>query len=75
MNWNSTQGDWERIKNDLKDRWDKLTDDDLEGIDGQRARLAARLRELYGLSEDHAEAELRDWERHREPLLPGGSVN
>jgi uncharacterized protein YjbJ (UPF0337 family) len=75
MNWKSIEGDWERIKADLQDRWDKLTADDLEAIDGQRARLAGRLRELYGLTEERAEAELRDWERHHEPVVPGGSAN
>jgi uncharacterized protein YjbJ (UPF0337 family) len=75
MNWKSMEGGWERIKADIKGHWDKLTDHDLEGIDGQRARLAGRLRELYGLTAERAEAELRDWERHHEPLVPGDSVN
>jgi uncharacterized protein YjbJ (UPF0337 family) len=74
MNWTSMDGDWPRIKAGLKDRWDKLTDDDLEGIDGQRARFVGRLREIYGLTEERAEAELRDWERHHEPIVPGASA-
>jgi len=70
MNWDSMEGDWKQIKGNLKARWDKLTDDDLEEIAGDRARFVGRLGEVYGLTEQRAEAELRDWERHHEPIEP-----
>lgn len=70
MNWESRDGDWNEIKGNLRARWDKLTDDDLDGIAGKRERFIGTLREIYGLTEERAEAELRDWERHQEPIEP-----
>jgi uncharacterized protein YjbJ (UPF0337 family) len=72
MNWEPLAGDWKNIKGRLMARWSKLTDDDLEGIAGQRDRLLGRLREIYGLTTERAEAQLRDWERHQEPIETPG---
>jgi uncharacterized protein YjbJ (UPF0337 family) len=68
MNWDHGVGNWTQIEGKIKERWGKLTDDDLERIAGERDQLIGRLQELYGLTEVHAEAELRDWERHQEPI-------
>ncbi|HEX4956459.1 MAG TPA: general stress protein CsbD [Thermoanaerobaculia bacterium] len=68
MNWEQMEVDWQRVGGDLRTRWSALTDEDLEGIAGKRERLLGRLREIYGLTEKGAEAELRDWERHQEPI-------
>ncbi len=74
MNWEYIEGNWKQIKAHLRSRWAKLTDEDIEGIAGQRDDLLAKLRELYGLTVERAEAELRDWERHQEPILPAGTT-
>ena len=42
--------------------------DDLTDIAGKRETLIGRLQALYGLNEQRAEAELRDWERHQRPI-------
>jgi len=70
MNWEHIEDSWEQIKGNLKARWGKLTDDDLERIAGKRERLIGRLQEIYGLVKERAEADLRDWERHQEPIEP-----
>ena len=69
MDWNHMEGDhWSRVRAQLRNHWDKLTDDDLESIAGDREQLIRRLRALYGLTEKRAETELRNWERHQEPI-------
>ena len=68
MNWELVRADWTHWKGYLKARWDRLTDSDLEGIAGNRASLIRRLREVYRVTEERADAELRDWERHQEPI-------
>jgi len=70
MNWGHMLDDWKEVSSRLRARWGKLSDDDLEGIAGKREHLVGRLRELYGLTEARAEAELRDWERHQVPIEP-----
>jgi uncharacterized protein YjbJ (UPF0337 family) len=53
----------------LRQRWSKLTDADFDRIGGSREKLLGRLQEIYSLSAERAEAELRDWERHQEPIV------
>jgi uncharacterized protein YjbJ (UPF0337 family) len=74
MDWDRVAGNWTQVKGKIKDRWGKLTDDDLERIAGERDQLIGRLQELYGSNEAHAEAELRDWERHQEPIVHAESA-
>ena len=69
MDWDGVASDWEQVKNRFKQRWGKLTHDDLDHIAGRRELLLARLRAIYGLNKEHAEAQLRDWERHQEPIV------
>jgi uncharacterized protein YjbJ (UPF0337 family) len=68
MYWEHIEDNWKQTKADVRTRWGKLTEDDLEQIAGKRENLIGRLREIYGLSKQRAEAELRDWERHQAPI-------
>ena len=70
MDWEVTEADWERIRVELRARWGKLTDEDLAAVACRREMLLGRLREGYGLTAERAEAELRNWERHQEPIEP-----
>ena len=36
MDWNRVQGNWKQVKGLVKEKWGKLTDDDLTVIDGRR---------------------------------------
>jgi uncharacterized protein YjbJ (UPF0337 family) len=61
MNWDRIEGNWKQIKGGVKERWGKLTDDDLDVIAGQRDQLCGRLQEAYGISKEGAEEQVRDW--------------
>jgi uncharacterized protein YjbJ (UPF0337 family) len=50
------------VKGKVKQRWGKLTDDQLTVINGQRDILAGKLQEAYGLSKDEVDSQIRDWE-------------
>jgi uncharacterized protein YjbJ (UPF0337 family) len=72
MDWEHMAGDnWSRVGLNLQSHWAKLTLDDLESIAGRREHVVGRLRALYGLTERRAEAQLRNWERHQEPIELG----
>jgi uncharacterized protein YjbJ (UPF0337 family) len=58
MNRDVLSGKWHQLRGDAKRMWGKLTDDDLDQIDGQREKLAGILQEKYGYSRDHAEREI-----------------
>jgi uncharacterized protein YjbJ (UPF0337 family) len=36
MNWDTIKGQWKQVKGKVKEKWGKITDDDLNTIDGRR---------------------------------------
>lgn len=64
MNWDRIEGNWKQIKGQLRERWGKLTDDDLDRIAGKREALVGRLQEIYGIKKEAIEGQLQEWERH-----------
>ncbi len=58
MNTDQLKGNWKQMKGRLKERWGKLTNDDLTRIDGEREVLVGRMQERYGWAKDRAEREL-----------------
>ena len=62
MNWDRIEGNWKQAKGQVKQKWGKLTDDDLTYIEGHRDQLVGRIQERYGIGRDEAEREVRDWE-------------
>lgn len=62
MNWHRIEGNWKQIKGKVIEQWGKLTDDDLDTVDGKREQLAGKLQERYGYAKDEAERQLSDWE-------------
>jgi uncharacterized protein YjbJ (UPF0337 family) len=61
VNWDQIQGKWKQTKGAVKQRWGRLTDDDLDIIDGQRDQLVGRIQERYGITRENAEKELESW--------------
>ena len=61
MNWDQLQGNWAKAKGKVRQKWGKLTDDDLTLINGKREELAGRLQERYGIEKERAEREIDDW--------------
>lgn len=52
MDWNRIEGNWKQFKGSAKEKWGKLTDDDLSSIEGRREQLEGRLQERYGKAKD-----------------------
>jgi len=50
-----------RVK--LKEKWAKLTDDDVRQFDGARSYLAGRLQLRYGIAREKAEVQVKEFER------------
>jgi uncharacterized protein YjbJ (UPF0337 family) len=61
MNWDQVQGQWKQIKGSAREKWGKLTDDDLQIIAGQKDKLVGRLQERYGLTKEIAEEQADAW--------------
>ena len=63
MNWDRAAGEWKQLKGKVKQKWGKLTDDDLAYVAGHRDQLLGRLQERYGIARDQAEKQVKEWER------------
>jgi uncharacterized protein YjbJ (UPF0337 family) len=63
MNWEQMEGKWDQFKGTVKEKWGKLTDDDLTMVRGRRDNLVGRLKERYGLEKEAAEKEADAWLR------------
>jgi len=55
MNWDQVEGKWKQYKGQAKAKWGKLTDDDLDVIDGKRQQIVGKIQERYGISREVAE--------------------
>jgi uncharacterized protein YjbJ (UPF0337 family) len=55
--------DWNQIKNKVREKWAKLTDEDLSRINGKREQLIEILQKRYGYSRDKVEENLRSFEK------------
>jgi uncharacterized protein YjbJ (UPF0337 family) len=58
MNWDQVEGNWKNLKGGIREKWAKLTDDDMELMAGKKDRIVGKLQERYGFAKDQAEAEL-----------------
>jgi len=61
MNWDRIEGNWKQVKGRAKAQWGKLTDDDLDVIEGRREQLVGKLQERYGIARDDAERRADSW--------------
>jgi len=52
MNWERIEDNWNRLKGNVIEQWDDLTED----------QLVSRIQDTYGNSDDEAERELTDWQ-------------
>lgn len=61
MNWDKIEGGWKQFKGKLREQWGRLTDDDVDVVEGKREKLVGRIQERYGITKDEAEREIREW--------------
>jgi uncharacterized protein YjbJ (UPF0337 family) len=67
MNEDILKGQWTQLKGRVREQWGKLTDDDLDQIQGKSEQLIGRLQERYGWAQDQARREVDTWLRSATP--------
>ncbi len=58
MNQDIFEGKWKEKKGQAKVWWGKLTDDDLQQVDGKADQLIGKLQQKYGYTKEQAEEEV-----------------
>jgi len=61
MNWDQIEGKWKQALGKIKEKWAKLTDDDLQMIRGKRDQLVGKIQERYGIAKDEAERQVDEF--------------
>lgn len=61
MNENFANTKWVVVKDKIKARWEKLTDDDIESFRENIDSLTGKIQLVYGCTKDHAEWEYKEF--------------
>ena len=61
MNWDRIEGNWKVLKGKVRERWGRLTDDDLDIIHGKRDQLEGRIQEIYSIARDEARKQVEEF--------------
>lgn len=61
MTWDILKGQWTQFKGKIRQQWGKLTDDELDQIQGDREILIGKLQQRYGRSREQVEQEVDRW--------------
>lgn len=66
MNWNQAKGNWNQFMGKAKAKWGDLTDDELTQIAGERDALVGLIQTKYGILQEAAEEQVKEWEKGHE---------
>jgi uncharacterized protein YjbJ (UPF0337 family) len=67
MDWDRISGNWKQFTGRIREKWGKLTDDDLTVLEGRQDQLAGKIQERYGIAKEDAERQIREFkERNRD---------
>ncbi len=58
INVDVIEGKWKEFRGKIKERWGKITDSDLDRLQGNREQLAGLLQQKYGYAKEKAEKEI-----------------
>jgi uncharacterized protein YjbJ (UPF0337 family) len=61
MNSDTLQGQWTQLKGLAREKWGKLTNDDIDMIHGRAEQLVGKIQERYGIQRDEAQRQVDEW--------------
>jgi uncharacterized protein YjbJ (UPF0337 family) len=61
MNREQFSGKWHEFKGKVKQKWGKITDNEISQINGDYERLVGMIQKHYGYAKEQAEKELKNW--------------
>lgn len=62
MQWRHIEDNWDVFKVIIKQHWHKVDGQQLDKVEGKRARLSKLIEATYGVSRFHAEQQLCNWQ-------------
>ena len=61
MNRDTLNGQWTQLKGSVREKWGKLTNDDIDQIHGKAEQLVGKIQERYGIARDEAQRQVDSW--------------
>ncbi len=61
MTWDRVEGKWKQFTGKVKEKWCKLTNDNIAVIGGKQEQLIGRIQESYGVAKDDAQKQVNSW--------------
>jgi len=61
MNSDQLEGRWKQLKGKIKERWGRLTDDQIDRVSGNWDRLAGLIQEQYGDAREEVERQVKEF--------------
>jgi uncharacterized protein YjbJ (UPF0337 family) len=65
MNRDTLKGQWTQLKGQVRKQWGKLTDDEVDQIQGDSEILMGKLQQRYGYTREQAQREIERWKVER----------
>jgi uncharacterized protein YjbJ (UPF0337 family) len=62
MNEDTLKGQWTQLKGAVREQWGKLTNDDLDQIQGKGEQLVGKIQQRYGIARDEAQKQVDSWQ-------------
>lgn len=59
--WNKVSGNWKRMKGAVKERWGKLTHNEIREAQGRREALNGFIQARYGIDRESADRQIDEW--------------
>ena len=75
MNNEILKGEWTQLKGEIQKAWGKLTNNDLDQVQGEASRLEGLLQQKYGHSVDEARKKVAEMVDHYDNLSAIGEWN
>ena len=61
MNTDQLKGNWKQFVGKAKEKWGKLTDNDIDSVNGHMDQIAGKVQQVYGYAKEKAEQEFKDF--------------
>ena len=59
--WNKISGNWKRVSGSVKERWGKLTHNEIREAQGRRQALNGFIQARYGIDRETADRQIDEW--------------
>jgi len=61
MNTHIVEGEWKQLKGAAKEKWGKLTQDEIDETEGETQKLIGKIQAEYGYEYEKACGEVKAW--------------